>query len=325
MDTGLATNSGCDGASGSAMNHTGKQNGFAVIRVILGTLLLVAAGLKLANGDFGAVGGFGSFVPPLWRLVVVAVEALLGIWLLLGLVSRFLWLAALLFFSALAGVSLYLGVDGQPSCGCFGPTLPVQPWYIAALDSCAVAALLFWRPVLDFNNMPWFWFRGTAKPIVGTIILLGVIGGMVAAVFGHADGVLTSNGMIIEDGKVVVLQPATWVGKRFPLLPYIETDENLSAGEWLLLLIHSDCPKCREVLPRFEQLAKDRVARGMPSRVVVIELPPYDASVQSGAAYPEKLCKSGRLTQQKEWFAKTPTLIKTVDGLVIEVDTVVRP
>ena len=72
-------------------------------------------------------------------------ELFLGIVLLAGLWPQVTWYAAVLFFGALAGLSLYKGLSGDASCGCFGK-VQVSPWYTLALDILAVAALLVWRP-----------------------------------------------------------------------------------------------------------------------------------------------------------------------------------
>jgi hypothetical protein len=60
-------------------SSSGKRNGFTIVRVALGVLLLTAAGLKLADGDFGAADGFGLLASPFWHLAVVEAEALLGV------------------------------------------------------------------------------------------------------------------------------------------------------------------------------------------------------------------------------------------------------
>jgi hypothetical protein len=51
--------------------------------------------------------------------------------------------------------------------------------------------------------------------------------------------------------KTILLEPDKWVGKEFPLLPYIEppeVGEKLKIGEWTVVLYHHDCPKCKEVI-----------------------------------------------------------------------------
>jgi hypothetical protein len=322
MDAPLPIRSGCDAASGPPMNSVRKRNGFTIVRIILGVLLLVAAGLKIADSGLETPGGFELFASPWWRLTVIVTETLLGVWLLLGLAPRILWLVTLLFFSVLANMSLYMGIRGRPLCGCFGTILPIQPWYTAALDMCAVAAALIWRPLPHAYTALCCRYHGIVKPIVGTVVLLNIIGG-IAGVLAPIASLSVADEVIIEDDKVVVLQPETWVGKRLPLLPYIETPENLSTGEWLLLLVHSDCPKCREVLSRFDQMAKDRQCPDISARVMVIDLVPFNISNLFSIAQPVTSCQRGRLTQQKEWFAKTPVLIKIIDGMVVEVNTAV--
>lgn len=328
MDTPRPMHSGGDGASNPPMTSAGKRYGFIVVRDVLGVLLLAAAGLKFADAGFGSAGVYELYASPFWLRAVLVAETLVGVWLLVGLAPRALWFFTLVFFSVLACLSLYMGINGQQSCGCFGTKLPVHPWYTAVLDSGAVAALLFWQPIADHNAGQCARFRGTAKTIVGAVFLLGIVG-VATAAYAHLAGYLAPDGVLFGDDQVVMLQPEKWVGKSLPLMAYIETAgvpaEDLRTGEWLLLLVHSDCSKCREVLPRFEQLAKDRVAHGFPARVVVIDLPPYDASKPFPATPLKTFCQRGSLTPQREWFAKTSALIKMVDGMVIEVDTALRP
>jgi hypothetical protein len=63
----------------------------------------------------------------------IELEITLGVWLLSGWFQRGAWLGALGFFGVLAGVSLYLALIGQRSCGCFG-RVPVNPWLTFTLD-----------------------------------------------------------------------------------------------------------------------------------------------------------------------------------------------
>ena len=42
------------------------------------------------------------------------------------------------------------------------------------------------------------------------------------------------------------------MGKRFPLLDYVDVGETLKDGKWLVVLYHHDCPKCMEEIPRFQ-------------------------------------------------------------------------
>src|SRR5439155_25086690 len=81
------------------------------------------------------------------------VEAALGLWLLYGRAKRLLWLTSLLFFSALAGISLYLALSGVPSCGCVGERISISPWY--ALLGDVVAAIALWSSRPSLAGLSW--------------------------------------------------------------------------------------------------------------------------------------------------------------------------
>jgi hypothetical protein len=132
------------------MSHTLTSSarvptGFHVVRLLLSFLLLSAAALKAYALWTDPVPAVSLFTSPRWQIALIELETLLGLWLLIGLYPRGAWLAAVVAFSLLAGVSLYLGLIGQPSCGCFGK-VAINPWYTFALDVVAVTALWHWRP-----------------------------------------------------------------------------------------------------------------------------------------------------------------------------------
>ncbi len=119
---------------------------YDAVRVALGLLLLVAAALKahqLATEPVIAPGILNS----LWFLTaVVELELFFGLWLVAGLYPRQTWAVAVACFALFAGVSLFKGLSGAATCGCFG-RVPVNPWWTLILDAAAVSALLFARPV----------------------------------------------------------------------------------------------------------------------------------------------------------------------------------
>ena len=85
------------------------------------------------------------------------------------------WTAALGFFSTVAGVSLYLALVGQTSCGCFG-TVAVNPWATLGLDLTAILALLLCRPpplsVLPSPQAKAYLFK-TALAAGAAVVLIG--------------------------------------------------------------------------------------------------------------------------------------------------------
>src|SRR5262245_11117104 len=84
---------------------------------VLGLLLLVAAGLKAYGVAVEPVGSAGLFSAPGFQIAVVQFEIVLGVWLLWGIKPVGAWAAAVATFACFAGVSFYLGWEGQTSCG----------------------------------------------------------------------------------------------------------------------------------------------------------------------------------------------------------------
>lgn len=68
-------------------------------------------------------------------------------WLVSGAWPTLSWAAAVLTFTGFAGLSLYAGLVGRASCGCFGDH-HVSPWYAFAVDVAAFGLLVLVRPGL---------------------------------------------------------------------------------------------------------------------------------------------------------------------------------
>jgi hypothetical protein len=118
---------------------------YAIVRIVLGVLLLAAAGLKLYGLSVSAVPRVGWFAQPWVQLAAVEWELVLGLWLVSGAYPVGSWLAALGTFLGFAGVSGYLGWVGVASCGCFG-TIHASPWHVFAVDLAALLALVLCPP-----------------------------------------------------------------------------------------------------------------------------------------------------------------------------------
>ena len=126
-----------------------------IVRVLLGILLLTAAGLKLYGLSASAVPRVGWFAQPWVQLLAAEWELVLGAWLLSGVYPRVSWLAALVTFVTFAGVSGYLGWVGVASCGCLG-AIKISPWWACGADVIAVAALAVSRPREGWSAPPRF-------------------------------------------------------------------------------------------------------------------------------------------------------------------------
>ncbi len=185
----------------------GPSKGQVATRVLLGLLLLSAAGLKAQALLTGAASANALVLSPRAQIGLIEVEAFFGVWLLSGRVGRLGWAAAIGLFTVLAGVSLYLGLDGQPSCGCFG-RLPVNPWFTLILDLAAVAALVVWRPRRAPQGPVAGW-RGSAFRVGVGAGCLAVLAGLLWMAGNHPAGVLAR----LRGDAVTVEPEVTQVGE----------------------------------------------------------------------------------------------------------------
>ncbi len=133
-----------------------------------GAVLITAVVLKLQGWSSGTSGV--NYFSPAVQLAALEAEALVGLWLLAGWARHGAWLVAVGLFAALAAVSLYLGLIGQSSCGCFG-RIRVSPWESLVLDGVCLTGLLAWRQRVDATGG-----RRPAVIGIGAAVVLGLIG-----------------------------------------------------------------------------------------------------------------------------------------------------
>jgi hypothetical protein len=148
--------------------------GFIFVRIALGAMLLAAAWLKavaLWNGELAGP----LLSSPRWQVATIEVETLLGLWLLSGIYARNAWLAAVALFTTLSGFTLYLALDGQQSCKCFG-ALNVSPRVTSAMDMAAVVVLLVWRPGRG-GKSPTRLVWGALQTVFGVGVCLALMSG----------------------------------------------------------------------------------------------------------------------------------------------------
>ncbi len=286
---------------------------YALIRVVLGVILLVAAALKgyqLATEPTAEI----SLMTSRWFLVFsVEFELLLGLCLISGLFVRTVWLTTLGCFALFFCISLYKALSGEVSCGCFG-SVQVNPWYSLCLDLAVVGALVRYRPALwgkevGIDTRPASYYG----VVFGTWLVVAVSAGWGMSRFEATT--VTEDGMFLGDGEIVVLEPETWIGKRFPLFSHIEQGGQLARGVWLVLLYHHDCPQCQQVLPNYELLAA-KVDEDQRS-VALVEVPPFGP--REGGDLSTSPVHRVKLQDTKDWFVQTPTEIQLTDGIVTTV------
>lgn len=296
--------------------------GFEVVRVVLGLILLAAAALKtheLATRPALDL----NILSYRWSLaLLVQVQIFLGLWWVSGLYKRLAWLSAVVCFAFFTGVTIYEGLAGYESCGCFG-VVEVHPWHTLVFDLVALAALLIFRPELS-RRYPVS--RGRLR--AATVAVLMIAGGLSAAVLiaGYEPARLTDTGEIVSGkdqtdrtaGEVVVLEPENWLDKQFPLLKHIDVGGKLQSGHWEVVLYHYTCPGCREEIERIEQLAQMLGGWSEAGGVALISIPPHAPRGQK-IVPPDTACLTGKLSDEHDWFVSTPVLLTLTDGVVTQV------
>ncbi|MGO8697226.1 MAG: MauE/DoxX family redox-associated membrane protein, partial [Limisphaerales bacterium] len=273
-----------------------------------------AAGLKGYQLATEPLLGTG-FLDSRWLLTMtVEFELLFGLWLLANLWPKLSWAAAMGCFSLFTCVSFYKALSGYPTCGCFG-RLPVNPWWTATLDLVVIFSLLRWQPkgedALFAIRLGQLRLRAVGVLAVWLFIAVPTA----IAIGRYTDTTLSEAGEIVGDGKIVILKPETWVGKRFPLLDYINIGDRLKEGTWLVLLYHHDCPDCCKAI---KNLPHEALPMGDEMRVALVEVPPYGETSQI-SAFPGADFTGGRLSDTHGWFVTTPVKSWLKSGQVLAV------
>jgi len=290
--------------------RAGRAAPYDAVRIALALLLLTAAGLKSYQLATEPVLGGGLLESRWFLIAVVEFEILFGLWLLSGLAPGWTWRAAVLCFGAFAAVSAYKGVAGEASCGCFG-RVAVNPWYTFALDCAALALLAAFRPRSIPRPASCRW----RLPAWACAALMAGVGVPAFLALGSYPAASIAGDGLVESGRVVVLMPEAWKGKRFPLFEHIDVGDRLSTGRWLVVLYHLGCPKCRELIDLCPQLDGSGTDN---ARVAFVDVAGHkrrgDDVIVDG-----KGCIVGALRDSHDWLANTPALFLLSEGVVHDV------
>ena len=286
-----------------------------IVLKILSLLLLTGAVLKgrqlltepVANNDIWSY--------RLFLILVVEFEIALGIWLFCGLFKKVAWLTALACFTLFCFITLYKGLSGAESCGCFG-SVKVNPWItLFAVDIPSVIALAVFRPTLSFlrkqeSIAAFIQNAFTPLPSIRRFAAIFSVGIVILAVTGC---VLAFNEPAKVTGGYAVLEPAEWVGKKLPILEYIDIGNQLKKGTWLVLFYHYDCPECVKAIRSYKSNAADLGGNENSLKMGFIEVPPYGRSaVNNDSTY-----SIGKLSNVKEWFITTPAVVLLENSTVL--------
>lgn len=278
-----------------------RWEGFDLLRLAAGALLLVAALLKMRQLLTPAIPDNRA-----WHILQVEVELVLGLWLIGGIYRLAAWVAAVGFFTVAAAVSLWGLLRGNASCGCFGE-LQVHPAITLALDVLVLAALLLCPPAAS---------RQTGRRILAIVAMIAVATALSgSAMARYRPGLLLADGRIEGDARHVLLRPETWVNQPFPLLPYMDLGPELQTGRWSLLFFSHYCPVCHEVVEKLLADAPGHPDRAAVARTVLVEVAPSPLSARENERIRQHF-KLDRLKPAHNWYIDVPTVVQIEDGRV---------
>jgi len=272
-----------------------RSRAFAVIRVVLGILLLAAAALKIYGWSVSAVPPVGWFSTPSVQAIAIGWEILLGLWLLSGVALVGSWLAAIATFVLLAGISGYLGWIGQATCRCFG-TIKASPWHAFGVDVSALVLLAVGQPKWQSakpieRGALWRSVTPAAYFVLGVGAVIASLAGIGTWVYGSPEAALAH-----LRGELVVASPEYvdfGTGKPGEKLEAVVVIHNLSARP---VRIYGGTSDCSCVVTRGLPVT---IPSGESRRISVILIAPNSAP---GAYTREAWLLTDCAQQQKLWL-----------------------
>jgi len=279
-----------------------------IVMWVAGMVLLAATALKIHQLLTEPIISKGFWESWEFFLIQIPLEMGLGIWLICGLFRKAGWLLGLIAFGGFIGVTLYKGLTGAESCGCFG-MVKVNPWItLSAIDIPIFILLAIFRPKGEkLFPPPWpkpAHFFAIAIP---TFILLPTI-----------EYNLIMNKPPIKTDKYEVVDTKQWVNQNlWPMLEYIDKKAQLQTGLWVVLMYHYDCPDCAQAIPKYEEMYKSLKGNENAINFAFIEMPPYGNEKQQLVS-PDSEIVRGRLSEAKKWYAQTPVVVVLDNGQALK-------
>ena len=224
-----------------------------VLRVLIGILLLISAGTKAHMLATTPTIAGGIFESRWFQIFVMEFELAFAVWLVAGLMPRITWCAAVGCFTVFAVVSAGKWITGSENCGCFG-AVQVYPAWTLLLDLAIIGLLIAFKP----KGIGFQWkaflhelpelkrFQRIGLVVVAWLVLAVPVTWAMMSVEKNDLAELGTEFIGADGQKTILLQPEKWVGKKLPILPYIEPPEvreKLKTGAWTVVLYHHDCPK----------------------------------------------------------------------------------
>jgi len=333
------------------------QTGNRIITIIAAVFLIAASALKAYQLLIEPI-----VAPVFWEswefyLIMIPLEMGLGIWLLCGLFRKAAWLVAIVAYVAFMGTTLYRGLIGADSCGCFGP-IEVNPWItFFTINITILGGLLIFRPKGE-KLLPPPWpkaahFFGVAIPtfiFLPSLVFVLIFNkppdigqkyvvvrpdkwdvktGPLEEPEANQQGgeiprqVLTDQNQPAGDTNSVSQKPSRQTALQtdeqlWPMLDYIDIADSIRSGLVVVVLSRHDCPDCHEAIPEYDKFSRDMADDSSSLKFAFIEVPPF-GSANETAVPEDTVCLTGRLDSTMEWLNITAPLVAVLmDGVLLE-------
>ncbi|MDR1383444.1 MAG: hypothetical protein LBJ67_06310 [Planctomycetaceae bacterium] len=288
-----------------------KNYNWVVLRLLVGCIILIAAGLKaeaLAAGtpDFGS----GLLHARWFNIIVVECELVFGVWLLSGLLQKLVWLTAIVCFVIFSLTAWFKFFIGERSCGCWG-NVDILPIYTAVFDTMVIGLLIAFRPKeiifhwqTFFQELVGLRFSKRFFAALGIwfVVAVPVTYAMTSVKF----VTLATDSVVTGNEKSIILQPSQWIDKNFPLLQFLD-DANvskISTGRKNVVLFRFDCEECRQMIEKIQN----------KNHYIFIAIPSEKNNVALFS-----LSEYSTLPERYEWWIETPVVFVLENGTVKEV------
>ena len=176
----------------------------------------------------------------------------------------------------------------------------------------AVVALVGFRPNGATPRASRYFGRLPAGGVAVAMLWLGLGVPAAVAMGTYQPALLSQDGVILGAGNLVVLEPEKWIGKRFPLLDWIQTDAELDRGRWTVVMHRRGCPKCERLIHDYEngdlQFGSEAVA--------FVALESCDRTPLRPVFRADSL---GCMQGEYSWFAEAPLELHVDDSQLVSI------
>lgn len=326
-----------------------------VVMTLAGMLLIVAAALKaheVLTVYFPSWREQGIWESWEFFLVQIPVEFALGVWMVSGLFRKAAWLVGTVAYFGFIGVTLYKGLTGAESCGCFG-RIEVDPWItLFTIDIPFALLLAAFRPKgLKLLPPPWpnvGHAFAAAVPIFAALIFSTPLLVAFRPDFIKPEDWTPQTPVTRpapEPDKPAVIGPAVVVEPipepeppqetpepkpgpepepeveappQWPWLEHIDIAEQLTEGIVVVYLYHHDCSICADSVPKYEAYRNEMTEMGVEEiKIAYVAIPPY-GKAGTGPVPPDTTALTGKLTDQRKWAITSPFVVALIEGSVVK-------